>query len=192
MFERFTRGARETVIVAQEQARRRGDLWVGTEHLLLALTRQPARLAEMFADAGITYDVVDAAITAHIAATDDADRQALAAIGIDMDRVQETLGAEREPSPLELKIDEARKRLTRNRPPRRRRAPVNALPFTPRAKRALERSLRESLQTKQRIIEPEHIALALVRGDGVARAVLEDGGADLDELAGHLETSALV
>jgi ATP-dependent Clp protease ATP-binding subunit ClpC len=53
-------------------------------------------------------------------------------------------------------------------------------PFTPRAKKVLELSLREALQLGHNYIGTEHILLGLVReGEGVAARVLVDLGADL-------------
>src|SRR6185295_6260647 len=40
MFERFTDRARQTVVLAQEEARRLGHGYIGTEHLLLGLLRE--------------------------------------------------------------------------------------------------------------------------------------------------------
>ena len=58
--------------------------------------------------------------------------------------------------------------------------PVGHIPFTPRAKKVLELSLREALQFGHNYIGTEHILLGLVReGDGVAAHVLVDLGADL-------------
>ena len=54
------------------------------------------------------------------------------------------------------------------------------IPFTPRAKKVLELSLREALQFGHNYIGTEHILLGLVReGDGVAAHVLVGLGADL-------------
>jgi hypothetical protein len=53
-------------------------------------------------------------------------------------------------------------------------------PFTPRAKKVLELSLREALQLEHSYIGTEHILLGLVReGDGVGAQVLVSLGADL-------------
>jgi ATP-dependent Clp protease ATP-binding subunit ClpA len=54
-------------------------------------------------------------------------------------------------------------------------APSGHIPFTPRAKKVLELSLREALQLKHNYIGTEHILLALQReGDGVAAKILSD------------------
>jgi hypothetical protein len=57
------------------------------------------------------------------------------------------------------------------------------IPFTPRAKKVLELSLREALQLGHNYIGTEHILLGLIReGEGVAAQVLESQGADLDRV----------
>jgi hypothetical protein len=62
-------------------------------------------------------------------------------------------------------------------------APSGHIPFTPRAKRVLELSLRESLQLGHNYIGTEHILLGLIReGEGVAAQVLVRLGADLDRV----------
>ena len=61
-------------------------------------------------------------------------------------------------------------------------------PFTPRAKKVLELSLREALQLGHNYIGTEHMLLRLVReGEGVAVQVLVSLGADLSRVrpAGH-------
>ena len=58
--------------------------------------------------------------------------------------------------------------------------PSGHIPFSPRAKRVLELSLREALQMNHNYIGTEHILLGLVReGEGVAAQVLLKLGADL-------------
>jgi ATP-dependent Clp protease ATP-binding subunit ClpC len=55
------------------------------------------------------------------------------------------------------------------------------IPFTPRAKKVLELSLREALQLGHDYIGTEHILLGLIReGDGVAAQVLVNLGCDLN------------
>ena len=58
--------------------------------------------------------------------------------------------------------------------------PSGYIPFTPRAKKVLELSLREALQLGHKYIGTEHILLGLIReGEGVAAQVLVKLGADL-------------
>ncbi|MEY2634900.1 MAG: hypothetical protein RIS75_840 [Actinomycetota bacterium] len=62
-------------------------------------------------------------------------------------------------------------------------APSGHIPFTPRAKKVLELSLREALQLGHNYIGTEHILLGLIReGEGVAAKVLEKLGADLNRV----------
>ncbi len=59
-------------------------------------------------------------------------------------------------------------------------APSGHIPFTPRAKKVLEFSLREALQLGHNYIGTEHVLLGLIReGEGVAAQVLTKLGADL-------------
>ncbi len=62
-------------------------------------------------------------------------------------------------------------------------APSGHIPFTPRAKKVLELSLREALQLGHNYIGTEHILLGLIReGEGVAAQVLKKLGADLNRV----------
>jgi ATP-dependent Clp protease ATP-binding subunit ClpC len=62
-------------------------------------------------------------------------------------------------------------------------APTGHIPFTPRAKKVLELSLREALQLGHNYIGTEHILLGLIReGEGVAAQVLQKLGADLNRV----------
>jgi ATP-dependent Clp protease ATP-binding subunit ClpC len=78
-------------------------------------------------------------------------------------------------------------------------SPSGHIPFTPRAKKVLELSLREALQLGHNYIGTEHILLGLIReGEGVAAQVLVKLGADLSRvrqqviqlLSGHMGSGA--
>ena len=61
------------------------------------------------------------------------------------------------------------------------------IPFTPRAKKVLELSMRESKQLGHEYIGTEHILLGLIReGDGVAAQVLAVQGVDLNRARGEV------
>jgi ATP-dependent Clp protease ATP-binding subunit ClpC len=77
--------------------------------------------------------------------------------------------------------------------------PTGHIPFTPRAKKVLELSLREALQLGHNDIGAEHLLLGLIReGEGVAAQVLLNLGADLEKvrsaviqlLSGHYSKQA--
>ena len=66
---------------------------------------------------------------------------------------------------------------------RGKRAPKGHIPFTARAKKALEMSLRAALDLGHNYIGTEHILLGLIReGTGVAAQVLAELGADADRV----------
>jgi ATP-dependent Clp protease ATP-binding subunit ClpA len=66
-------------------------------------------------------------------------------------------------------------------------APTGHIPFTPRAKKVLELSLREAKQLGHNYIGTEHILLGLLReGEGVATHVLVKLGADLSRARGQV------
>ena len=73
MFERFARATREIVRSAVEEAGRRGDRRIGTEHLLIALLEDPALAGLVGADRGAARAVATRL-----------DREAVAAIGLDV------------------------------------------------------------------------------------------------------------
>jgi ATP-dependent Clp protease ATP-binding subunit ClpC len=129
MFERFTDRARRVVVLAQEEARDLGHNYIGTEHILLGLIREPPGLAA----------------------------QALSALGVTAAAARERIAG------LVSRGSEA---------------PSGHIPFTPRAKKVLELSLREALDLGHSYIGTEHILLGLIaEGEGVASHVLADLGA---------------
>jgi ATP-dependent Clp protease ATP-binding subunit ClpA len=177
MFERFTNGARNVVTAAQQEARRLGHDCIGTEHVLLGLLRGEGIAARTLAGLGVTAAAVEREVVAFVrpAPFGAADAEALGAIGIDLDEVRRRLQHTFGPGAL------------RWRPGRRgrRRGPLPGghIPFSPRAKKVLELSLREALRLKHNYIGTEHILLGLVReGEGLAAMVLTKLGVDLEAL----------
>jgi ATP-dependent Clp protease ATP-binding subunit ClpA len=70
---------------------------------------------------------------------------------------------------------------------RGQQAPSGHIPFTPRAKKVLELSLREALELGHDYIGTEHLLLGLIReGEGVAAQVLVKLGADLSRARGQV------
>src|SRR5690349_25094004 len=93
MFERFTTDARTVVSDAQQHARRMGHRYIGCEHLLLAVVGMEQPAAEVMRDSGVTPPYVEKQIVRLIVLVTgsvmfaDLDREALSAIGIDLDVV---------------------------------------------------------------------------------------------------------
>jgi ATP-dependent Clp protease ATP-binding subunit ClpA len=227
MFERFTDGARQVVAQAQREARRLGHNYIGCEHLLLAAVAAGESAAEVLREAGVTPERVEAEIVRVIGAgfavdpLRAVDREALAAIGIDLDVVRARIEAAFGPDALaramlarqnetrqrrrsgpalgqgpvaRLIRRQRRRQYTRrgalpgpaprpNGPPFPALARDGHLPFTPRAKKSLELSLRQALALHDDYIGVQHLILALLTiRDGMPREILSALGASSESL----------
>jgi ATP-dependent Clp protease ATP-binding subunit ClpA len=169
MFERFTRSARDVVVRAQEESAALGHDQIGTEHLLLGLAARGGPIvATVLGSLGVDADALRAAIRGTDPGGLDAD--ALAAIGIDLDAVRRSVEESFGPGALGRARDRDARRARRK-------------PFSARAKRALERSVREAIALRGRHLGPEHLLLG-VSGDpdGRAAAALRRCGTSPDAL----------
>jgi ATP-dependent Clp protease ATP-binding subunit ClpA len=169
MFERFTRAARATVVQAQAEAAALHHPRVGTEHLLLGLVGQEATpTTAVLARHGLTRATVLDSVSALVG---DLDAEALTTLGIDLDAVRERVEATFGPGALDDPAGRHGATSTGHRP------------FTPRAKKVLELSLREALALKHRHIADGHLVLGLLReGEGLAMKIIADRGIDAVEL----------
>jgi Clp amino terminal domain, pathogenicity island component len=210
MFERFTQDARSVVTAAQLEARRLDHRIIGTEHLLLALVRYGERAGTVLRDAGVTVERIDAGIRAATRPPVDPpaadwlgieDADALKAIGIDIDEVRARIEQNFGPVDLAPPTPERPRRIlglfprdvdqpgTGKDAPMGRR-PSGHIPFSPRAKKVLELSLREALRLKHKHIGAEHILLGLLReGEGLAALILADLRVDPAALRERTEAS---
>jgi len=188
MFERFTGDARATVVSAQHAARALTDHHIGTEHLLLGLLDQTdSTAARALSRSGVTPDLVrDAIQRARQPQRDVAaeDKEALRTIGIDLDAVQAAVEEAFGPgalSRLHTAEDPGRRvGWRRRRTPVPGQAPRGHIPFTPRAKKVLELSLREALDLKHGHIGTGHLLLGLIdEGQGLGARIMVEGGAEL-------------
>ncbi len=184
MFERFTHGARQVVVLAQHESRQLRHDHIGTEHLLLGLLAEGEGLAAgVLRAAGVDADGVRADLQRIVGPgpSQDVDAAVLRSIGIDLDAVRAAVEASFGPGALE----HAQRCRHRRRGRRRRQSGLVRAhrPFTPRAKKVLELSLREALRLKHNYIGTEHILLGLLReGEGLAAHVLALRGLSLDDL----------
>ncbi|MDY7106729.1 MAG: Clp protease N-terminal domain-containing protein [Actinomycetota bacterium] len=199
MFERFTHASRDVVIRSRGAALDLGHGRIGTEHLLLGLLEAPTPVGRVLADVGVTPEVVVARVERERRRREpdlDADRRALASLGIDLDRVQDAVdesfgeGTFRSAKPVVVDGPRGRAwRRLRNRL-HRRNCDGGRGRFSPRAKKVLELSLREAIRLRHRRIEPEHVALGILRdGGGMAALVLADHGLCFDALRSRLIAS---
>jgi ATP-dependent Clp protease ATP-binding subunit ClpA len=189
MYERMTGEAREVCRQAMAAARRLEHRRMGSEHLLLALVAAGAPASEPFRAHGLVPERVERVVDGLAASPpgSEADRQALAAIGIDLDLVRSRVeaafghGALDRPRPRRPLLNFGRRRAEwlceRCRPPVGRDAQA-----------VLESSLRRSLDRHERHVGLEHVALELLarRGDGAA-AVIDRLGARREQLAAAVE-----
>jgi ATP-dependent Clp protease ATP-binding subunit ClpA len=208
MFERFTKPARQVVVQAQHNARRFNHNFIGPEHLLLGIiTNEEDPASALLRDLGLTPERTEAEFIRMTGSMPvgppgskapfpvnpgpsggplaGLDRDALAAIGIDLDEVQARIEATFGPGALSRAAPRCQQRRPR-RPRLLRRgrrgpagtgpgngAPPHHIPFTPRSKKVLELSLREALALGDNYIGMEHVALALLRvQDGVVPKLL--------------------
>jgi ATP-dependent Clp protease ATP-binding subunit ClpA len=190
MFERFTHAARTTVIRAQHEARELGQSPIGTQHVLLALLTDPAGpITRALQDTDVDERYVRAEIIRRVTPDPDQSRSivdadaedaaALKAIGIDLDAVRRAIEENFGPGALRLPRDTPRKR----RGLFGRRHGGGHTPFSPRAKKVLELSLREAIRLKHNFIAPEHILLGMLReGNGLGVQIVAEAGVDLDRL----------
>jgi ATP-dependent Clp protease ATP-binding subunit ClpA len=166
MFERFTAGARQSVVQAQEIARDLGDTRITPAHLVVALAS--------------VEDPAAAALAAHGASRealldrfdrDGLDANALAALGIDLDAVRRQADTVFGVGALD-------------RADARGRRPAGHLPFTRDAKKTLEIALREAIRLGHKRIEAGHVLLAVIRlTDTDGHALLLRCGVDPAALA---------
>jgi len=182
MLERFTDAARRVVTRARQDARDGHYPYVGTEHLLLALTQEESGpAAAVLRDAGLTPERVRSEIARivgtprQILGPDDA--AALRSIGIDLDAVVAS---------VELNFGEgALDDPALASPTGRRRGSVG---FTPRARKVLELTLREAIARHSPTMGTEHLLLGLIReGKGVAAQILAGSGTSLKAMRARLD-----
>jgi ATP-dependent Clp protease ATP-binding subunit ClpA len=182
MFERFTEEARAVTVAADRHAAGLRHGWIGTEHLLLGLLDDPERrAARILAGHGVTGPAVRAEVERIVGVGEpDLDADALATLGIDLDAVRERVERTFGPGALA------------RRGGRRRRAGTDGRrPFTPRAKKALELSLREAIARGDSFIGAEHLLLGLLReGDGVAARILRSAGVTREAVLAALARDA--
>ena len=174
MFERFTDRARNVAVDAQAAARRLGHGYTGTEHILLGLLQGDGIAARVLGSLGITAAAVEREVLAEVGRgpLGQRDAEALGAIGIDLEEVRRRVEASFGPGALYWR--------PRRGCRRGRRVPLAAghIPFSPRAKKVLELSLREALALKHNYIGTEHILLGVAReGEGLAMLILTRLGA---------------
>ena len=168
MLERFTKAARDVVERTQQIAQESRASQVRPEHLFAALIWDDQCLAvRVLNDQGGTSERLHAELdrrrSRYVDGLDDADAEALASIGIDLEEVVRRMAG-----------DDLR--------PQRRRGHIR---FSRASKKVLELALREAVALRHNYIGTEHILLGLVReGDVIVHDTLVAAGVDPTTLRG--------
>ena len=159
IFNRFARGARACVEAALEEARALGHDSLGDEDLLLGMLRtEEGVAAETLSSLGVNLEDAREQ-TERMAA------EALASVGICLENIRREAG-----EAFDMRIPEGRR-----------------IPFSPRAKKVLERSLEESVRLRDNYIGTEHVLLGILgNADGTAVRVLARMGVSTDVLEERL------
>ena len=153
IFNRFAREARTCVVAAVEEARALGHDSIGDEDLLLGNLRvDEGMAAEALSSLEVTLEAARA--QSEWMASD-----ALASVGISLEEIRREAG-----DAFDVRIPEGRR-----------------IPFSPRAKRVLERSLREAVRLRDNRIGTEHVLLGILENeDGTAVRMLNRLGVSLE------------
>ena len=175
MFEHFTERAQGAVVFAQEEALGLHHRYIGTEHLLLGLLRDSNSVGyEALRRLGVHLDDVRSEVVRLVGdgpsrTLDEKDAEALRVLGIDLDEVRRRTEEVFGEGALGGAVPARRRRRKACSPS------AGHIPFTPRAKKALELALREAKALRHDYIGTEHILLGLVRErDGLAAGMLSE------------------
>jgi ATP-dependent Clp protease ATP-binding subunit ClpA len=149
IFNRFARETRRCVEAAVEEARMLGHDSVGDEDLLIGILRADEGVAaEALSSLGVTLE----------GARDESEgmlSDALSSVGISLEEVRREAG-----DALDMTIPDERR-----------------IPFSPRAKKVLERALREAVRLRDNYIGTEHVLLGILGNeDGTAVRMMERMG----------------
>jgi ATP-dependent Clp protease ATP-binding subunit ClpA len=163
---RTDRAGDRYIVAGAEEARRLGHSYIGTEHILLALTSDPQGSAtRVLSRLGITHDAIKDAFIAQVWAPR-IDPDALAALGIDLETVRERLEESFGPRALE-----------QTRAGKLEPTGAGIQCVAPRVKQALEHAVDHAGEEQLR---DEHVLLGMLSvSDSLAARVLAELGVSL-------------
>jgi ATP-dependent Clp protease ATP-binding subunit ClpC len=159
IFNRFAKEARRCVEVAVEEARMLGHDSIGDEDLLLGILRADEGVAaEALSSLGVTLEGAREESEGMLS-------DALSSIGISLEEVRREAG-----DAFEMSIPDERR-----------------IPFSPRAKKVLERALREAVRLRDNHLGTEHVLLGILGSeDGTAVRMLGRMGVSPEALEERL------
>lgn len=185
MFERLSDATRAVVSDAEKHARRLGHRWLGCEHLLLAAAGAAEPAGDALRRLGITPTAVEAALRAILEQTADRfDREALAAIGIDLDTVRQRAEATFGSGALSRP---ARRHRGARRMRSCRQPAGDVLPFSPRAKSCLQRAVEAARTEGSGTVDVVQLVCAMTEMDeGMAPRVFTAIGVRPEQVRNEL------
>ena len=190
MFERCDTATKAIVDAALAESRRRGHNWLGTEHLLLALSQRrellPPAIAALLPDAEGVASGLEAVL-----GPARPEGELLKVVGIDLEEVRsavrKTFG--------DLALQDLGRRQVRQpwqpwRRPRRRCMSILAgsMNVAPRVKLSFERARQDADRRQRLAIDPPTLLLGMVEVEGaLSNRILRDLGVDLEQLLRALQ-----
>ncbi|MDQ3912548.1 MAG: hypothetical protein M3305_12425 [Actinomycetota bacterium] len=159
IFNRFARETRRCVEAAVEEARMLGHDSVGDEDLLLGMLRADEGVAtEALSSLGVTLEGVREESEGMLS-------DALSSIGISLEEVHREAG-----DAFDMRIPDNRR-----------------IPFSPRAKKVLERALREAVRLRDNRLRTEHVLLGILSNKyGTAVRIMDCMGVSPDVVEDRL------
>ena len=159
IFNRFARETRRCVEAAVEEARMLGHDSIGDEDLLLGILRaDEGVVAEVLSSCGVTLEGVREESEGMLS-------DALSSVGISLEEVRREAG-----DAFNMSIPDERR-----------------IPFSPQAKKVLERALREAVRLRDNHLRAEHVLLGILRNeDGTAVRLLARLGVSAEMLEDRL------
>ncbi len=159
IFNRFAKEARACVEAAVKEARELGHDSIGDEDLLLGILRvDEGAAAEALSSLGVTLEGAREQSEGMLS-------DALSSIGVHLEDIRREAG-----DAFDMRIPEGRR-----------------IPFSPRAKRVLERALGEAVRLRDNRIGTEHVLLGILSNeDGMAVRMLARMGAPSEALEERL------
>jgi ATP-dependent Clp protease ATP-binding subunit ClpA len=176
MFERFTDEARSVVTTSQDEARALRDRFIGTEHLLLAMLTLGGLGGDLLTARGMSAETVRPQLGTRDRPDTGLDADALSTLGIDLEQVRRAAEEQFGPGALAGKP---------------RPVPRGHIPFSKRAKKVLELSVREAQSLNSPSINSAHLLLGLITDrEGFAARLIVQACPDVDSLVAETRAAA--
>lgn len=145
MFERFTSSVLDAVENAQIEARSLGHNYIGTEHMLIALTARPNTTAgRALHECGIETVRLREGLTRRLAGPPSDDATLLRTLGIDLQAVRQTVERTLGPDAVQAARPTRRRRWIRQRHGSCRSILLGEMGVTPRLKRSFELAVKQA------------------------------------------------